>query len=83
MKVVCLLLVVHTIQGDIQQGLQKIKGILNVFVVYMIIPITITTCEITATNKRHAKFLDFIKRVVDQKYDRNIKKIFLVLDNIY
>jgi len=29
------------------------------------------------------QFLDFIKRVVDQKYnDRNIKQIFLILDNV-
>ena len=32
--------------------------------------------------KTGKQFLDFIKRVVDQRYDDNIKKIFLVLDNI-
>ncbi len=35
-----------------------------------------------ATKKKTGKqFLDFIKRV-DQKYDFNVKQIFLVLDNI-
>ncbi len=36
------------------------------------------------TNKRQEKqFIDFIKRKVDQKYDSNIKQIFLILlDNI-
>jgi transposase len=28
------------------------------------------------------QFLDFIKRVVDQKHDSTVKQIFLVLDNI-
>lgn len=31
--------------------------------------------------KTGKQFLDFIKRVLDQKYDRNIKQIFLILDN--
>ena len=48
--------------------------------VFMIIPTT--RCGHTPTNKRQGKqFLDFIKRV-DQKYDSNVKQIFLILDNV-
>jgi hypothetical protein len=32
--------------------------------------------------KTGKQFLDFIKRVDQQKYDSNVKQIFLVLDNI-
>ncbi len=44
--------------------------------------IPITRCGTHGYKKKTGKqFLDFIKRV-DQKYDDNIKQIFLVLDNV-
>jgi len=57
---------------------QKIKGILNTFGVYDYTNDQIYThCY---RNKTSGQFIDFIKRV-DSKYDSNIKKIFVVLDN--
>ena len=61
--------------------IQKIKGILNVFGAH-----DHTNNNQMWThgykNKTGGKqFLDFIKRMVDQKYDSNIKQIFLILDN--
>jgi len=51
----------------------------------MIIPTT-TRCGHILLYKQKTggkQFLDFIKRVVDQKYnDRNIKQIFLIPDNV-
>ena len=59
---------------------QKIKGILNVFGVY---DHTNNQMWTHGYRKKTGKqFLDFIKRVVDQKYDSSVKQIFLVLDNI-
>jgi hypothetical protein len=59
----------------------KIKGILNVFGAY---DHTNNQMWTHGYRKKTGKqFLDFIKRVVDQqKYDSNVKQIFLVLDNI-
>ena len=48
--------------------------------VYMTIPTT--TCGHTVTNKDRKAVPVFIKRVDQQKYDNNIKQIFLVLDNL-
>jgi hypothetical protein len=59
---------------------QKIKGILNVFGVYDYTNNQMWTHSYK--QKTGKQFLDFIKRV-DQKYnDRNIKQIFLILDNV-
>ncbi len=58
---------------------QKIKGILNVFGVYDHTNNQMWTHSYK--QKTGKQFLDFIKRV-DQKYDDNIKQIFLVLDNV-
>jgi len=59
---------------------QKIKGILNVFGVYDYTNNQMWTHSYK--QKTGKQFLDFIKRV-DQKYnDRNIKQIFLILDNM-
>jgi transposase len=58
---------------------QKIKGILSVFGVY-----DHTNNQMWAhgyKKKTGKQFLDFIKKV-DQKYDSNVKQIFLVLDNV-
>ena len=58
---------------------QKINGLLNVFGVY-----DHTNNQMMWTHgyqrKTGTQFLDFIKRI-DQKYNDNIKQIFLVLDN--
>lgn len=58
---------------------QKIRGILNIFGVYDHINNQMLTHGYR--KKTGKQFLDFIERV-DQKYDDNIRQIFLVLDNI-
>ncbi|MER5176679.1 MAG: transposase [Candidatus Nitrosocosmicus sp.] len=68
-------MVLSTVQGI--QGSKK--GILNVFGVYDHINNLMWTHSYQRKTGKH--FLDFIKRV-DEKYDSNIKQIFLVLDNI-
>jgi transposase len=69
--------VLNTIQ-NIQA--QKIRGILNVFGAY-----DHTNNQMWTHGYRKKtegkQFLDFIDRI-DQKYDNNIKQIFLVLDNV-
>jgi len=57
---------------------QKIKGILNVFGAHDHTNNQMWTHSYK--QKTGKQFLDFIKRV-DQKYDSNIKQIFLILDN--
>jgi transposase len=57
---------------------QKINGLLNVFGVYDHTNNQMWTHGYQ--RKTGKQFLDFIKRV-DQKYDDNIKQIFLILDN--
>jgi hypothetical protein len=72
------------IQSKIFKAQQKINGFLNVFD---------GTYDHTNNNNQmwtyHSykqkigmQFLDFIKRIVDQKYGSNIKQIFMVLDKI-
>jgi hypothetical protein len=67
------------IQSKISKA-QKINGLLNVFGVY-----DHTNNRMwTHSYRRKAagkQFLDFVKRIVDQKYDFSIKQIFLVIDN--
>ena len=58
---------------------QKIRGILNVFGVYDYTSDQMYTHSYK--QKTGKQFLDFIK-LVDQKYDDSIKRIFLVLDNV-
>lgn len=58
---------------------QKIKGILNVFGIYDHANNQIWTHGYKKINGK--QLFDFIKRV-DQKYDDDIKCIFLVLDNV-
>ncbi len=58
---------------------QKINGILNVFGVYDNINNNLWTYGYK--QKTGKQFLDFIKKV-DQKYDNNVKQIFLILDNL-
>jgi hypothetical protein len=59
---------------------QKTKGILNVFGVYDYTNNHMWTHGYK--QKTGKQFLDFIKRVDPQKYDDNIRQIFLVLYNI-
>jgi len=60
---------------------QKIRGILNVF--DGAYDHTNNQMWTHGYRKKTGKqFLDFIDRIVDQKYDSNVKQIFLVLDNI-
>ena len=59
---------------------QKIRGILNVFGAYDHTNNQMWTHGYK-TKTRGNQFLDFIDRI-DQKYDDNIKQIFLVLDNV-
>ena len=60
---------------------QKIRGILNVFGAY-----NHTNNQMWTHGYRKKttgkQFLDFIKRIVDRKYDSNVKQIFVILDNI-
>ena len=66
------------VQSKIERA-QKIKGILNVFGVYDHTNDKMYThCY---RNKTGKQFIDFIKRV-DRKYNLEIKKIFVVLDNV-
>jgi hypothetical protein len=67
-----------TTQSKVSKA-QKIKGILNVFIVYNHTNNKMWTHGYKQNTGK--QFLDFIKRV-DQKYDCNVKQIFLVLDNI-
>ena len=61
--------------------IQKIKGLLNVFGIYDHTNNQMWTHSYKQKTGRK-QFLDFIKRI-DQKYnDSNIKKIFLILDNV-
>ena len=58
---------------------QKIKGILNVFGAY---DHTNDKMHIHCYQKKTGKqFIDFLKRV-EKRYDKNIRNIFLVLDNL-
>lgn len=66
-----------SIQSKVSKA-QKIKGILNVFGTYDHTNNQMWTHSYK--QKTGKQFLDFINRV-DQKYDDNIKKIFLILDN--
>ena len=58
---------------------QKIRGILNVFGAYDHTNNQIWTHDYR--KKTGKQFLDFIDKI-DQKYDSNVKQIFLVLDNV-
>ena len=58
---------------------QKTNGILNVFGVYDYTNNQMWTHGYK--QKTGKQFLDFIKKV-DQKYDDNVRQIFLVLDNV-
>ena len=60
---------------------QKTKGILNVFGVYDHTNNQVWTHGYKQKRQASKQFLDFIKRV-DQKYNDNIRQIFLVLDNV-
>jgi transposase len=65
------------IQSKVSKA-QKISGLLNVFGVY---DYTNNQMWTHGYRKKTGKqFLDFIDRI-DQKYDSNVKQIFLVLDN--
>ena len=58
---------------------QKINGLLNVFGAY-----DYTNDKIHVhcyRNKAGKQFVEFLKRV-DKRYDKNIKNIFVVLDNL-
>ena len=57
---------------------QKTNGILNVFGVYDYTNNQMWTHGYK--QKTGKQFLDFIKKI-DQKYDDNVRQIFLVLDN--
>jgi hypothetical protein len=60
---------------------QKIRGILNVFDAYD--PTNNQMWTHSYRKKTAGKqFLDFVKRIVDRKYDSNVKQIFVILDNI-
>jgi transposase len=66
------------VQSKIEKA-QKINGILNIFGVY---DHTNDQMYTHSYRKKTGKqFLDFIKQI-DQKYNSDIKQIFLVLDNI-
>jgi disulfide oxidoreductase YuzD len=59
---------------------QKIKGLLNVFGAY-----DHTNDKIHVQcyrNKTAKQFIDFLRRRVDRRYDKNIQNIFVVLDNL-
>jgi hypothetical protein len=58
---------------------QKIKGLLNVFGAY---DHTNDKIHVQCYKRKTAKqFVDFLKRV-DRRYDKTIKNIFVVLDNL-
>ena len=66
------------VQSKIEKA-QKINGFLNIFGVY---DLTNDQMYTHSYRKKTGKqFLDFIKQI-DQKYNSDIKQIFLVLDNI-
>ena len=59
---------------------QKINGLLNVFGAY---DYTNDKMHVQCYRKKTGKqFVDFLKRVVEKRYDNNIQNIFLVLDNL-
>ena len=66
------------VQSKIEKA-QKINGYLNIFGVYDLTNDQIYTHSYR--KKTGKQFLDFIKQI-DQKYNSDIKQIFLVLDNI-
>ena len=65
-------------QSKIEKA-QKINGILNIFGVYNLTNNQMYTHSYR--KKTGKQFLDFIKQI-NQKYNSDIKQIFLVLDNI-
>ena len=66
------------VQSKIEKA-QKINGYLNIFGVY---DLTNDQMYTHSYRKKTGKqFLDFIKQI-DQKYNSDVKQIFLVLDNI-
>ena len=68
-----------SVQSKVSKA-QKISGLLNLFGVYDYT--IIIRCEHGYRKKTEGKqFLDFINRIDQQKYDSNVKQIFLVLDN--
>ena len=67
-----------SIQSKVSKA-QKIKGLLNVFGIYDHTNNQMWTHSYKQKTEGK-QFLDFIKRV-DQKYDSNVKQIFLILDN--
>lgn len=72
--------VLHGLLYNQRYPIQKIKGILNVFGVYDHTNNQMRTHSYKQKTEGK-QFLDFIKRV-DQKYDSNVKQIFLILDNV-
>ena len=59
---------------------QKIKGLLNVFGAY---DHTNDKIHVQCYKRKTAKqFIDFLKKRVDKRYDKNIQNIFVVLDNL-
>jgi transposase len=66
-----------SVQSKVSRA-QKINGLLNVFGIYDHTNNQMWTHGYQ--RKTGKQFLDFINRV-DQKYDDNIKQIFLILDN--
>ena len=59
---------------------QKIKGLLNVFGAY---DHTNDKIHVQCYKRKTAKqFIDFLRRRVDRRYDKNIQNIFVVLDNL-
>ncbi len=59
---------------------QKIKGLLNVFGAY---DHTNDKVHVHCYKRKTGKqFVDFLKKRVDKRYDKNIQNIFLVLDNL-
>ena len=67
-----------SVQVKIEKA-QKIKGLLNVFGAY---DYTNDKMQVQCyRNKTGKQFVDFLKRV-DKRYDKNIRNIFLVLDNL-
>ena len=68
------------VQSKISKAQKKTKGILNVFGIYDYTNNHMWTHGYSRKKTEGKQFLDFINRV-DQKYDDNIKQIFLILDN--
>ena len=66
------------LQSKIEKA-QKINGILNIFGVYYYTNDQMYTHSYR--KKTGKQFLDFIKQI-DQKYNSDVKQIFLVLNNI-